>query len=131
MTAVVSLIIPTKNASQHIGATIESILAQRNCLLDVIVIDAESEDGTLSTVASYNSPFIRTQSVPKESTLFEMVNRSIKMASSDYIQVFFPGDGYLFEGAIAALLTELQANNLPDLYYTACVIQDDAKNNYL
>jgi glycosyltransferase involved in cell wall biosynthesis len=131
MSPSLSIVIATNNSSQHIVATIESILAQQECLLDVIIVDAESHDGTLSTIASYNSPLFRVQSVPKGSTLFEMLNRGIKMASGQYIQFFFPGDGYLFEQAAKTLVTELQANGFPDLYYTACVIQDDAKNSHL
>ncbi len=50
-----SVIIPTRNEAAHIGACLDAILAQDypHELLEVIVVDGESDDGTAAVVGQY------------------------------------------------------------------------------
>ncbi len=52
----VSVIVPTFNGAKHIGATIDSILAQTYRNLEVLVIDDGSTDDTPEVVRRYGSP---------------------------------------------------------------------------
>ena len=127
MTTKLSIIIPTKNASQHLTHTIESLISQEKCDFEAIFIDAESRDGTLEFIASYTDTRLRVQSVPEEASLFEMINRGIKLATGEYVQILLPGDNFLFVDAIATALWQLESHAFPNLFYTACFVQDDAK----
>jgi glycosyltransferase involved in cell wall biosynthesis len=120
----VSIIVPTKNASQYIGTTIESILQQRNVRFEAIFIDAESKDRTVEIIRSYEDPRVRVQVVPS-SKAFEMINRGIVMAQGDYIQVLQPGDAYLYPDALALSVWQIAQNDFPDLFYCACFLRDE------
>jgi succinoglycan biosynthesis protein ExoA len=52
----VSILIPTFNEIAHIDDCLESVLAQTHPLLEVLVLDGGSTDGTRERVASYGSP---------------------------------------------------------------------------
>jgi glycosyltransferase involved in cell wall biosynthesis len=52
----VSVIIPSRNAAAYLRAAIDSALAQTHPVLEVLVIDAGSKDGTQELVESYGPP---------------------------------------------------------------------------
>jgi succinoglycan biosynthesis protein ExoA len=52
----VSILIPTLNEIAHIDACLASVLAQHHPLLEVLVIDGGSTDGTRERVESYGPP---------------------------------------------------------------------------
>src|SRR5258708_6445494 len=112
----VSVIIPMHNASQHIGATCESILAQKNCRFEALFIDAESTDRTLEILRCYKDDRIRIQSAPSN-RLFEMINRGIAMAHGQYVQVLYPGDIYLSPNSLSMVMCQVTNHEFPDLFY--------------
>jgi glycosyltransferase involved in cell wall biosynthesis len=120
----VSIVVPTKEASQHIGTTIESILYQRNARFEVIFIDAESQDSTVEIIRSYNDSRFRIQSVPSKKT-YEMINRGVAMAQGDYILVLMPGDVFLYPDALALSIWQISQNDFPDLFYSASFLRDE------
>jgi len=120
----VSIVIPTKNASQYIGTTIESILSQRNARFEVIFIDAESQDSTVEIIRSYNDARFRIQSVPS-GKIYEMMNRGIAMAQGDYVLILMPGDNFLYPDAMALAIWQIAQNDFPDLFYSACFLRED------
>jgi glycosyltransferase involved in cell wall biosynthesis len=120
----VSIVVPTKNASQHIGATIESILTQRNARLEVIFIDAESQDSTVEIIRAYKDNRFRIQSVPSRK-IYKMMNRGIAMAQGDYVLILMPGDYFLYPDALALSIWQIAQNDFPDLFYCACFLRDE------
>lgn len=63
---VVSVVVPAYNAERLIGATLDSILAQRDVALEVIVVDDRSSDGTAAIVQrrAQIDPRVRCVSTP-------------------------------------------------------------------
>lgn len=59
--AEVSVVVPAYNAARHLAATIESILAQKDVALELIVVDDCSKDATAEVVAGYAARDARVQ----------------------------------------------------------------------
>ena len=62
----VSVLIPARNEERAIAAAVESVLASRDVVLEVIVLDDHSEDGTARAVAelSRRDPRVRLATAP-------------------------------------------------------------------
>lgn len=52
----VGVVLPVHNGCDHVGAAIESVLAQTHAALDLVVVDDGSADGTADVVRSYDDP---------------------------------------------------------------------------
>lgn len=61
-----SVLIPARNEAPRIRATLESVLANRGCDFEVIVLDDQSTDGTASVVGALAAvdPRVRLRSAP-------------------------------------------------------------------
>jgi glycosyltransferase involved in cell wall biosynthesis len=129
-TQLVSVIVPTHNDAPYIADTIETILDQQNCRLELIFIDAESTDRTVEIIRTYEDSRIRIQLVPT-SNIFEMLNRGIAMAQGDYISILMPGDTYLYPSAVTLAMEQVEQNDFPDLFYTACYLSDEFFRSHL
>jgi len=55
MDQLVSVVIPTHNGQRYIGATLDSVLAQRHRPLEILVVDDGSTDATAQIVRGYAS----------------------------------------------------------------------------
>lgn len=80
----ISVVIPVYNGEQTIRETIESILNQTFCDLEVIVINDGSQDSTLDTVKSIPDPRLQVFSYTNAG-LATSRNRGIFHAAGDYI----------------------------------------------
>lgn len=52
-TPAVTVVIPAYNAARHLGATLDSVLAQRGVELEVVVVDDRSTDGTAALIQAH------------------------------------------------------------------------------
>jgi len=73
---VVSVIIPTYNASRYLDAQLRAVRAQTMKALDILVIDSSSSDKTLDTAKQHA---IQTVTIPKVKIAFELLRHSIIM----------------------------------------------------
>jgi len=119
-----SVIVPTHNQAQYIAETIESILSQRNCNMEILFIDAESTDRTVEIIHSYEDSRMRIQSVPT-THIFEMINRGIAIARGDYINILIPQGVYLYPDALSLVMHKIEEFNFPDLFLTASLCREE------
>src|SRR6476646_4841074 len=63
--ALVSVLIPMRNAQSFVAAALQSVIAQRNVELEVIVIDDGSTDRSAQIVQQINDPRVRIVKGPQ------------------------------------------------------------------
>ncbi len=85
-----SIIIPCRNEEKYIGQCIQSFIKMdydKN-LIEILVVDGNSGDGTVSVVKKFQSkfPFIRLINNPNKFTPFGL-NLGIKNAKNDFIMI--------------------------------------------
>lgn len=91
----ITIITVTLNSERYLEDTIKSVIQQTYPLIEYIIVDGQSSDGTLDIVKKYAPKIHRWISEP-DSGITEAMNKGIAMASGDFI-LFLHSDDYLFE----------------------------------
>lgn len=128
----VSIIIPTHNSAQVIGATLDSLLAQKYPSFEIIIIDASSKDRTLEVIAGYEKSLIRVYTVASYNR-YEILNKGISLADGEYINFLFPGDFYIARDTLHHMMVTAEQANFPDFCYCGCLLREsraEAKSLY-
>lgn len=117
----ISVIIPVYNGEKTIKETIESVLSQTFTNFELIIINADSTDNTLSIIAQIEDERIKVFSYPKANVAVNR-NRGIKHAIGDYI-TFIDADDLWTDDKLAAQYTALQSNPQAGVAYswTNCI----------
>ncbi len=118
----VSIIIPTANDAQLIGATLESIFSQNYRNFEVIIIDS-SEDRAIEVVKHYHYSNVNVYSF-SQGKRYEMLNKGISQAKGEYVNILFPGDYYINRDALSQIMLIALDNDKADLVYCCGVIRD-------
>lgn len=100
----VSVIIPALNAALSIDRAVESAAAQRDCSIEVIVVDNGSVDGTCDAVREISRTDSRVRLIESGPTgVSHARNVGMDAARGDYI-VFCDADDEMERGALSLLL---------------------------
>jgi glycosyltransferase involved in cell wall biosynthesis len=91
----ISVIIPTYNRKQQVGAAVESALSQNVASLEVLVIDDASTDGTLEELRSLGDPRVRVLSNNHCNGPAGARNCGMAAATGDLIALLDSDDLYL------------------------------------
>ena len=125
MSSTLSIIIPTYNAEQWIGAAIDSALAQSYEDIEVLVFDNASTDGTAALLARYDNPRLKIHIATENVGFAGNVTRGIKAATGDYFMVLGADD--ILEPEFAArAVTLLEANPDAALLHGGAIWINDA-----
>ena len=135
-----SIVTITYNAETALGKTVDSVIAQTYPLLEHIIIDGASTDGTLQmaqdyrqrSYASSNGHEIRIVSEP-DNGLYDAMNNGLRQVSGDYVLFlnagdFFPNSEVLCNIAQNAGLEGLSKEKLPAVLYGNTDIVDNEGN---
>ena len=135
-----SIVTITYNAETALGKTVDSVIAQTYPLLEHIIIDGASTDGTLRmaqdymqrSYASSNGHEIRIVSEP-DNGLYDAMNKGLRQVSGDYVLFlnagdFFPNSEVLCNIAQNAGLEGLSKEKLPAVLYGNTDIVDNEGN---
>lgn len=128
----VSIIIPTFNSARAISTTLDSLIAQKYPSLEIIVIDASSNDRTLEEVSGYEKGLIKVYTVAFYNR-FEILNKGISLAQGDYLNFLFPGDCYIAKDTLHHMMVTAEQANFPDFCYCGCLLREgrsEAKSLY-
>jgi len=86
----VSCVIPVFNGERFLGEAIDSVLAQRDCNVDIIVVDDGSTDGTKGVARRFGER-VRYVHQPNAGASSAR-NRGIKLASGDFVSLLDSDD---------------------------------------
>ena len=95
----ISVIIPTYNCDRYIAQAINSVMEQKDCEYELIVIDDGSTDGTADIVKQYADSLRYLHQ--KNQGVASARNRGIAEAKGDLI-AFLDADDYFLPGKLAA-----------------------------
>lgn len=120
----VSVCIPTYRGAMHIGAAIESVLAQSYTDFELIVIDDNSPDDTAAIVQGYSDPRIRFLQNPRNLGPQGNWNRCLNEASGKYFKLL-PQDDLLAPDCLAkqvAILDQDDAQRIALVYCARTIV---------
>ena len=90
----VSVCIPTYNAKKTVVSTLQSILNQTYQNLEIIIVDNNSTDDTLTILQKFDDPRIKICKNSKNIGGEKNWNRCIDLASGEYTAIFHADDLY-------------------------------------
>ncbi len=116
MTPTVSVIVPTYNRADRIGATIQGLLASGVSDLEIVIVDDGSKDDTGDVVRAFGAPVVYVQQ--QNAGPARARNNGFAQSHGRYV-LFLDDDDWWHHGAVARLAGHLDAH--PDL---PCVFGD-------
>ena len=90
--ALVSVCIPTFNAEPWIRATVQSVLDQTYERFELVISDGGSSDATRALLDEYKDPRIRADFASERLSAIENWNRSVVLATGDYVKFLHQDD---------------------------------------
>jgi glycosyltransferase involved in cell wall biosynthesis len=119
VTATVGVVVPTRNAVDHVGRALASVLSQEPPPTDVVVVDARSTDGTRDVV--HATPGVRL--VEQSGVgLGAARNQGIAAVAGDLV-AFCDADDRWSPGALAVRMRHLEATPECDAVIGAVVME--------
>lgn len=120
---VISIITVVLNNRKFLEKTIKSIISQTYPLIEFIIIDGYSSDGTLDLIRAYDDKISYWLS-EKDSGIYEAMNKGLSCATGDYVWFINAGDQIKEPDT---LKTIIRNNPAIDVYYgdTTLIDKDD------
>lgn len=112
----VSVIIPCYNAERYIGATIDSVLAQDQAGMEIIVVDDGSSDGSVELVRS-KYPSVRLEQQANAGVAAAR-NKGLALAQGEWV-AFVDADDIWLPGKLAAQFALMATDPACRMSYTA------------
>lgn len=110
----ISIVIPSYNQGQFIGATIDSILAQGIDGIEILVMDGGSKDETVDVLRRYGDQIQWVSE--KDRGQSHAINKGVARARSDIFGYINSDDTYL-PGTLAAVLEAFRQHLEADILY--------------
>ena len=91
----VSVVIPTWNRAEYLSRAIDSVLAQTESPLEILVCDDGSSDNSEAVVASFQSPIVRWMPGPRGGRPAIPRNRGISESRGDWVAFLDDDDTWM------------------------------------
>jgi hypothetical protein len=119
----VSIVTPVRNQARFIEAAMESVLTQEHPLIEYIVMDGASTDGTTQAIERHRARLAGYRSAP-DGGQSDAINRGFEVASGDVL-AWLNGDDLLLPGAVAAACAYLGDHPDIDVVYGDRILLDE------
>lgn len=113
-----SLITINRNNATGLEKTLRSVAAQTLKELEYIIIDGASTDGSVEVIKKYELCFAHLKWVSDpDDGIYNAMNKGIRMASGEYIQILNSGDCLATENVTERMLASLEKAGNPSILY--------------
>ena len=113
-----SIITINRNNAAGLEKTLQSVAAQTFKEFEYIVVDGASTDGSVEVIGKYESQFAHLKWVSEpDSGIYNAMNKGLRMASSEYIQILNSGDCLAAPDVTEKMLDELEKAGSPSILY--------------
>ncbi len=120
-----SVITVVYNNVRDIERTLKSVINQTYNLIEVIIIDGKSTDGTVEILNKYHTHFSKYISEPDKG-IYDAMNKGLLTATGDYVLFMNSGDEIYSPQTVANVFSFADE---ADIYYGETEMTDDAGNS--
>ena len=127
----ISIIIPTFNSSQTIQNNLDSIKKQTYLNYEIVVIDNNSTDDTITLIKKNNFKNIKTI-IEKDSGIYDAVNKGILNSTGDLVSILHSDDIYNHNDVLKNVVNAFdQKKNVEIVYGDLVYVKNDDINSVL
>ena len=113
-----SIITINRNNAEGLEKTLRSVAAQSFREFEYIVIDGASTDGSVEVIKKYEAQFAHLKWVSESDRgIYNAMNKGLRMATGDYIQILNSGDCLASNDIIERMLAALEEAGNPSIFY--------------
>lgn len=113
-----SIVTINRNNLAGLEKTLQSVAVQTFKEFEYIIIDGASTDGSVEVIKKYESEFAHLKWVSEpDSGIYNAMNKGIRMASGDYIQILNSGDCLAGLDVTERMLSALENLGNPSILY--------------
>ena len=113
-----SIITINRNNAAGLEKTLQSVAAQTFKEFEYIVVDGASTDGSVEVIKRYESLFAHLKWVSEpDKGIYNAMNKGIRMASGDYIQILNSADCLAAPDVTEKMLAALEKAGNPSILY--------------
>ena len=113
-----SIITINRNNAAGLEKTLQSVAAQTYKEFEYIIIDGASTDGSVEVIKKYESEFAHLKWVSEpDKGIYNAMNKGIRMASGDYIQILNSADCLAAPDVTERMLAALEEKGQPTILY--------------
>lgn len=116
----VSVIVAVRNGAATIGQCIDSVLSQEGCSVELIIVDAMSDDRTEEIVAAYGNR-VATYIREPDRGISDAWNKALVIARGGWCLFLGADDYFLHSGALRALLSGTKGSATPPVIVVGAV----------
>jgi len=123
----ISIITVCYNSVKTIKKTVESVVSQNNIVMEYIIIDGNSTDGTLKIIKEYANKYptiIKWKSEP-DNGMYDAMNKGIKIANGDIIGILNSDDYYALSNVLALVVDVMSKKNIDSCYGNLLYIKNN------
>ena len=121
----ISVIVVSYNNISSIAYTLDSLLMQTYRNYEVIIIDADSDDGSKEVLQSYLNKFTDILYISEpDMGIYDGMNKGVDRASGDFVYFLNLGDRFCAPDTIERAVAELGED---DIYYGSVIIDGKEK----
>lgn len=119
-----SVVMPTYNGARFLRQALDSVVAQRERAIEVIVVDDGSEDDTLRIAASYENKLpLVIEALPHGGNWVANTNQGMRLARGAYLSILHQDDAWR-PRRLAVLKQLLRAHRKAALFVHPCWYMD-------
>lgn len=113
-----SLITINRNNAIGLEKTMQSVAVQTFKEFEYIVVDGASTDGSVDVIKNNEQEFAHLKWVSEpDKGIYNAMNKGLRMATGDYIQILNSADCLADSGAIERMLVNLEKKGYPSMLY--------------